>query len=166
MLCRVLTLNMNWLQWQQTTVLHCPESAPLTKAESVCVREMCARQIVQPTDIHSPDGKMEIYSFSAHLPHRLIRLTMAGSFLSVSEPFCTLRRKSFISLQRYCLSCMLEDPSGNKSGIFFFYVSSSDLLLVFSINLFQRPQQHIYFHFPTFCHVTVLKVQQQAFVFA
>lgn len=45
--------------------------------------EMCARQIVRPTDILSPDGKMGIFSFSPALtdllPNRLIKLTMTDS---------------------------------------------------------------------------------------
>lgn len=71
---------------------------------------------------------MEIYSFflslfrslPACLPHHLIRLTTACSFLSVSEPFSILRRESFISLECYCLSCMLENLSGNKSRTLLF----------------------------------------------
>lgn len=112
---------------------------------------MWARQIVQPTDIHSPDGKkMEIYSFSlslfcsllACLPHHLIRLTTVCSFLSVSEPFSILRRESFISLECYCLSCMLENLSGNKSQTLLFFLISfflHNLLLIFPINLFHSP---------------------------
>ncbi len=145
------------------TALNQFHSQRLRKWES----EMWARQIVQPTDIHSPDGKMEIYSFSLplslpDLPHRLIRLTTTSSFLCVSEPFCILRRKSFISLECYCLSRMLEDHSGNKSALFFPSLFPS----LHPTCHFQTPHWHIYFHCNTFCHHAVQKVQQQAFFFA
>lgn len=157
--CRACTLNMNWLHWQQTTVLYCAESVPLTKAEKVREGEMWARQIVQPTDIHSPDGKMEIYSFLSVCPppppFNQTYYRQLIPFSSVSELFCILPRKSFISLKCYCLSCMSEDHSGNRFLFFFFLFSSPDLLFISSINLHQSLQQHIYFHCSTFCHHTV-----------
>lgn len=68
--------------------------------------EMCARQIVRPTDILSPDGKMGIFSFSPALtdllPNRLIKLTMTGLFLwIVSEPFC-MKNQDFFPFHNLC----------------------------------------------------------------
>lgn len=120
---------------------------------------MRGRQIGQPTDILSPDGKMEIYSFSLALagllPHRLIRLTTAGSFLSASKPFCMLHHFSWVLF----LVAFIGEPQWKQIWTFFPPSSQLNLVFFFAINLF--PAAHLFFQ--RFCHPAVLEVQQQAF---
>ena len=88
---------------------------------------------------------------SAHLPHCLIRLT-ASSFLSVREPFCILRRKSFFSPGCLLVLCWRTIVETHFAFIFFLFFSLPDLLLIYPINLLRSVRQLIYFHCNTSCH--------------
>lgn len=107
---------------------------------------MWARQIVQPTDIHSPDGKMEIYSFS-------LSLTLPPPFNQTYYvqliPKCERNRFVFCAgkapflLSVICRACCRSTVETNSS-----FPSSPHptCRLSFPINLLQSLRQHIYFH--------------------
>lgn len=110
---------------------------------------MWAKLIEQPTDIHSPDGKMEICSFfflplSAHLPHRLI-----SQLIPPCEGTVLYSAQEELLFSWVLFACpMLEDRSGNS----FRFFSLPDLLLIYPINLLRSVPQLIYFHCNTSCH--------------